>query len=261
MIFYFSGTGNSHGVAEELAIRLHDEVCNLADVAMGMVSPMTWTGHETLGFVFPVYGWRPPSLVREAIRILSVSVPPKYLFFICTCGDDTGKTSRVFSRWLDEVGLHCDAGFSVTMPNTYVCLPGFDVDSKAVERQKLADARKRIDEIVGRIRVGWKGMDCHEGGMPWLKTYVLYGFFSKFLMSAGPFHATADCISCGKCEVACPLHNVKLRNGRPEWGRNCAMCLSCYHHCPKHAVAYRKLTLRKGQYVFPIAWWKAEREQ
>ena len=40
-------------------------------------------------------------------------------------------------------------------------------------------------------------------------------------------------------------------NAKPVWGDNCAMCLSCYHHCPKHAVEYGRQTMMKGQYLFP----------
>ena len=38
----------------------------------------------------------------------------------------------------------------------------------------------------------------------------------------------------------------------PEWQHNgrCTCCLSCYHHCPRHAINYGSITRRRGQYYF-----------
>ena len=260
MILYFSGTGNSHWVAEFLTIRTGDEMYNMADVVTGSLSLRALKKNESLGFVFPVYGWRPPAVVRRVLDSLPDAYTPAYLYFVCTCGDDTGKTARVFSRWVQDKGWHCKAGFSVTMPNTYVCLPGFDVDPKPVESGKLDAAVRRMEDIVRKVADEYSGTDCHEGAFPRLKTYVLGWFFKHFLMGAAPFRSASGCIGCGKCQAVCPLHNVRMKNGRPEWGRHCAMCLACYHHCPKHAVAYGNRTRGKGQYVFPAIARKAVRE-
>ena len=37
----------------------------------------------------------------------------------------------------------------------------------------------------------------------------------------------------------------------PHWGNRCAMCLRCYHSCPRNAVAYGKATAGKGRYMAP----------
>ena len=260
MILYFSGTGNSRWVAEMLAVRTGDEMYAMADVVAGTLQLRLLTEEESLGFVFPVYGWMPPAMVRKTIEALSDAHAPKYLYFVCTCGDDAGKATRVFARWLVEKGWHCDAGFSVVMPNTYVCLPGFNVDAEDVEHQKLVAAMSRMEVVASVVTDKGRVVDCHEGAFPWLKTYVLGWFFGHFLMSPRLFLATSDCVACGKCEMVCPLHNIRMKDGRPKWGNDCAMCLSCYHHCPRHAVAYGKRTRGKGQYVFPPTVWKVGKE-
>lgn len=250
MIYYFSGTGNSRGVAEFLADCLGDEVRSLMDAVGARDTQEKPRTDEAVGIVFPVYGWRPPEIVLRLLSRLLHEVNPGYLYFVCTCGDDTGKTSRVFSRFVEALGRHCRAGFSVTMPNTYVCLPGFDVDPPEKASAKLSAAPERIKEIALHIKKRRAVHDCHEGAMPWLKTYVLGAFFKRHLMSPAPFRATVDCVSCGACAKVCPLQNIHLENGRPVWGLHCAVCLSCYHHCPKHAVAYGNRTRHKGQYLF-----------
>lgn len=251
MIYYFSGTGNSAWVAKTLANTLADKAVCLSTAMLHNEYRCSLGSDEPLGFVFPIYGWMPPAIVLRFMEQLAIANPPAYVYFVCTCGDDTGKASRVFSESVAKKGWCCKAGFSVTMPNTYVCLPGFDVDTKEVENAKLHAAKSRVEEITTSVEKRTTGFDCHEGAWPWVKTYVLGSLFSRFLMSPAPFRSTADCISCRKCERSCPLHNIRMENERPQWGENCSLCLSCYHHCPKHAVAYGNQTRRKGQYVHP----------
>ena len=248
VLFYFSGTGNSRWVAGQLADAL-DEVAVRVTEALQAPSAFSLRPDEPLGFVFPVYAWGPPPLVLELVRALRLPTVPAYVYFVCTCGDDTGRTAEVFGKAVRERGWTCKAGFSVTMPNTYVCLPGFDVDAPAVERRKRDEAVARVGETAARIRERWAGTDCHEGGFPWLKTYVLRPFFHRYLMSPRHFHTVEACTGCGGCARVCPLHNIQLKNGRPVWGDRCTMCLACYHHCPQRAVRYGRSTEDKGQYV------------
>lgn len=204
---------------------------------------------EKVGFVFPVYAWGPPAIVLHFIHQLQMPAP-EYLFFVCTCGDDTGRTAQIFSAAVSRKGWQCAAGYSVTMPNTYVSLPGFDVDDEDVEARKVQNAVARVrfinEEIASKVRM--KQYNCHEGAIPFTKSYVLRPLFNTFLMSSKPFHATEACVGCKKCEKACPVNNIKMAERRPVWGSNCTQCLACYHVCPVHAVQYGKRTRGKGQY-------------
>ena len=163
MLLYFSGTGNSRWVANSLAKLLNERVCALLDVA-ARPSLFDLKEGEALGFVFPVYAWGPPVLVTDILARLQAKQVPSYVYFVCTCGDDTGKTAAIFSRAVQEKGWMCRAGFSVIMPETYVCLPGFDVDPKDKERKKLREAVGRIEEIARYVAGRAEKEDCNEGG-------------------------------------------------------------------------------------------------
>ena len=157
--------------------------------------------------------------------------------------------TQIFSSAVTRKGWQCVAGYSVTMPNTYVSLPGFDVDDKDIETQKVQNAVARVrfinEEITSRAQM--KQYNCHEGALPFTKSYLLRPLFNAFLMSPKPFHATEACIGCKKCEKVCPVGNITVTD-RPVWGGNCTQCLACYHVCPVHAVEYGKMTGKKGQY-------------
>lgn len=247
MIFYFSGTGNSLWIARQLAEILNDELIPIAETN-SLERTYSLKKGEKVGFVFPVYAWAPPKIVLDFVEQVQLE-QPDYLYFVCTCGDDVGKTAEVFKKALNKRHWTCNAGYSVTMPNTYVSLPGFDVDNRILEQMKVHNAKARVRFIAEELakKVQMTSFNCHEGSFPRLKTYLLRPFFNRFLMSPKPFHATDRCTACKRCEHKCPMHNIKVED-RPRWGNRCSQCLACYHTCPFQAIQYGNRTKGKGQY-------------
>ena len=160
------------------------------------------------------------------------------------------------------------------MPDSYVCLPGFDVDKPEERDRKLAQFRPRVREIAEQVERRAVVMDIHRGRFPWIKTNVLGWFFRKYLITDKPFRTTSDCISCGLCAKVCPMHNIELapacgessrssRGSRVQeimfnaqcsmfnvrWLGHCTGCLACYHHCPTRAIRFGRRTEKKGQYL------------
>ena len=252
MIFYFSGTGNSEWIANQLSKGQNEDLVFIPEALKNEALEFDLQKDEKIGFVFPIYSWAPPEIVLRFINRISLKeYQNQYLFFVCSCGDDTGLTQQVLVKALNDKGWLCHAGFSVTMPNNYVLRPGFDVDTKELERIKLANAVPRLTEINALISRREKIFSCHEGSLPFLKTRIINPLFNRFQMSPKHFYATDSCISCKRCEKVCPVDNVKLQKGIPVWGKNCTSCLACYHVCPQQAVQYGKRTRNKGQYFNP----------
>ena len=168
--------------------------------------------------------------------------------------------------YADEVlekalGRKLDAVFSVQMPNTYVCLPGFDVDSPEVCQAKYAKEESVVKEIAACVKERKSVRRLKRGLFPWTKTYIIRPLFNRYLLTDMYFNVDASrCISCGKCKKACPVENILIstppkgeRGGGlalPHWQSHCAGCLACYHACPHHAINFGKMTQKKGQYTF-----------
>ena len=91
-----------------------------------------------------------------------------------------GTTNAVVARMLLRLNLKLSACFSLTMPNDYVLMRGFEVDADAVRDQKLAAAVDQLDKIEARMRVG--STDAaglyNPGRMAWLKTFIWSILFS-----------------------------------------------------------------------------------
>ena len=250
MILCFTGTGNSRFVADKIASRLSDTVV-MMDMS-GDFCPAT--DDRCVVWVFPVHAWSVPPVVAQYIMSLpdGTFADEARHYMVATCGDDIGHTDRVWRALMRARGWADVGAFSVQMPNTYVLLPGFDVDSADVEAEKLRKAECRIDDIARIIGNGGDDVDVVPGVFPAVKTRVLGPLFRKFLMSPRPFRADESrCSGCGRCAANCPMKNIAMVDGRPKWGDRCAMCLACYHGCGSDAVEYGNATRKKGRYRGP----------
>jgi len=254
MIFYFSGTGNSEWIARQVAAYQNEKLISIAEEMIDLNNTFQYTlgESEMIGFVFPVYSWAPPAIVKKFIKkICFTNYNSHYCFFICSCGDEAGLTQKIMREVICMKEWEWKAAFSVIMPNNYVSLPGFDTDPKELEKKKLDDSVGDVQRINGLLASRTEYyFDCKKGSFAFLKSRIINPLFNKYQVTAKPFYATDDCISCGLCEKHCPMHNVKV-DGKPVWGDNCTSCLACYHICPRHAIHYGKATLKKHQYFHP----------
>lgn len=262
MIFYFSATGNSRWAAFQLATRLKEPLVDITDALAGNCTYTLQKG-ERIGLVFPVHGWRPPRIIAEFISKLKIknygSLPP-YSFVLLSAGDNIGLTYDYLkemihrNHFLDALN-RIDAAFNILMPETYVGLPGMDVDKPEKEKKKITGAGKLLSEIVQLIRKDYQGeYKLVKGCAPWVLSNILGGFFTHVLIKDRYFHIdTAKCIQCGKCAEVCPVQDITGGQGKyPEWLHNgkCLTCFACYHHCPGHAIEWGRMTQHKGQYYF-----------
>ena len=243
MIYYFSGCGNSRYVAEELGRLTHDTVVNLTEVDNPAVP-------SVVGIVCPVYSWAVPHLVDDFVRQLASQPAPDYCYLACTCGDNVGRTVERFARLLRRQGWHLHAAFSFVMPETYVNVKGFNLDTPEGAQRKIDAVRERLPQVAQHILQRDPVVDVVKGGAPWLKTTLANPLFYGLLITDKKFVVHDTCISCGLCEQVCPLHNITLHDGRPSWHGHCTNCMACYHHCPKNAIHFGTATEGKGQYFF-----------
>ena len=272
MIFYFSGTGNSKWAAKTLALETGDTLVSIPEVINSNCS-FTLEKDEHVGFIFPIHGWRVPSIVKEFITKLTIktlgedtSHVKHYCFCLVTAGDAIGKAMERFQQQLKSVtvndALSLKAVCSLIMPESYVGLPGMDVDTKEKELEKKELASKQLKEFSNILKQHphkdsnqiWGWNQLIRGPIPYFFSGPVGGFFERFLITDKPFHVDSRrCVKCGICANVCPVSDIKGGLGfEPEWLHNgkCLTCFSCYHHCPHHAIEFGKRTQKKGQYFY-----------
>lgn len=243
MIVYFSGTGNSQHVATRLSECLSENCIFL--------HPNMVLDHvQRLIFVFPIYSWGVPPYVLLCLKTLRIQPNNVKVWMVATCGDDAGLAGKMFAKAVKAKGWQYLGAMTVQMPNNYVCMKGFDTDPADVEQAKLDTAEAQIHSVISVIQGTKEEKPYLKGKFAWLKTRAVYPWFVKHAMSPTKFTATDACIGCGGCANSCPVDNIVMKDGKPSWNNDCAFCLSCYHHCPSHAIDYDNKTKNKGQYSY-----------
>jgi NAD-dependent dihydropyrimidine dehydrogenase PreA subunit/flavodoxin len=258
MIFYFSSTGNSKWAAETVAKTLGDRLIYIPDAIDSGSYEYALASQERLGFIFPVHGWRPSIIVRRFIKSLKINeydASSTYSYMLVTAGDTIGRTTEIFRKDLRQRGINLDSAFSIQMPESYIGLPGFELDTTEREAQKIAQARKDMNEYIEYISERRRGLvRTVKGSSPWFYSGPVGSIFLHQIISDRKFRVDPDlCIKCGLCAKICPVHDIDGGPGKaPAWKHNglCLSCFSCYHHCPKEAISYGKATQGKGQYFF-----------
>lgn len=265
MIFTLSCTGNTRWAADLLAQMTNDKVVSIFDAINGDCSYRLRAG-ERVGFCLPVHGWRLQPLVRDFIAKLNLVVLTAdegrahngtlshYCYFLITCGDSCGEYGEQLETALAAKGLQVRSTCSVIMPESYVGLPFMDVDTDVREAEKKMNARSTVLEFADIVAENRSvRMLVHKGSMPRFYSRVLGKFFYRFLVTDKRFKVDAGkCVGCGKCKSHCPVGNMAMTGGRPEWLHTgkCLTCMACYHYCPEKAISFWKFTGKKGQYYF-----------
>ena len=130
MIFYYSGCGNSKFIAQSIAEAFNEKLVFIPEAQRDNNFEYDLSENEMLGFVYPIYSWRPPHLVDEFVNQFIIKGKPSYVWTAVTCGDNVGETESIFRKELKDRGLELDAAFCFKMPNTYVNMMGMSVDSE-----------------------------------------------------------------------------------------------------------------------------------
>ncbi len=188
MIFYFSATGNSKYAAERIASAAGDRTVFLRDAVRGRSYRYDVSREERIGFVFPVYFWGLPSILRFFVEKLELTgYRDQYIYAVMTCGGSTGGAADQLTGLLEKKGLSLSAQFGIPMVDNYV--PMFKVVGPEEAEARLDAAEEYIDEAARAIRA--KGLGdynrCrgHDGGpLPPVRPRPVH----QALCGDGPLH-------------------------------------------------------------------------
>lgn len=242
MVLYFSGTGNSRYVAKKIAEISGDETISINQrLKTRDYSPVK--SDKALVFVGPVYGGRLPRVMTDYIQKTKFISTGK-AYFVVTCAATPWQTEKYVRKLCAEKGFALLGFNSIVMPQGYVA--GGGTQPKAVNDKILKEAEPKIINTAKLIR-NRQLLPKEKLGKA-LMSRVLNPIMYSMMISAKGFSATDKCTGCGKCEVRCPLNNIRLKNGRPVWGKECTHCMACIAGCPAQAIEYGKKTQGKPRY-------------
>ncbi len=245
-IYFFTGTGNSLKIAKDLAEKLGD--CQLISIAKALQQDQIVATSEKVGFIFPLYYWGLPRIVYDFIEKIVLD-NTNYLFAVITKdGDMEGIPLIQIERLLSEKSKPFSAGFFINMPNNNIV--DDILNSEKVSQEKLKEAKNQVDRIYKIIEEN-KILEIEPAKRTKSIEKTNKIFRDHVYENDKFFYADDNCTSCGICETVCPVNNIILVDGKPQWQHKCQQCLACINYCPEQSIQYGDKTLEKGRYHHP----------
>ena len=244
MIIYFSGTGNSLYAAKNL-LDGDEKLISMAELMNNGDYAIELDDNERLGFVFPVYFYTVPSIVKEFLDKVEIK-NAGYVFSVITCGGGTAQASVVLKKILGRKGIKLSYFRELVMPDNSMLF--YQIPGTEMAKGRLDIAKKEIEGIRNDLR---ERKTTLIGNQAPLSNLLGAGF--KLFSGTKKFYAEDSCISCGLCERNCPQQVIKLEKGRPIWTKaNCCKCSACINRCPVKAIQYGNKTKNRKRYVNPL---------
>lgn len=247
MIIYFSGTGNSEYVAKRIGKEINDEVLNLFEKIQNndysnLASDRPWV------LVVPTYTWRIPRIVHEWLMKTELG-ENRDIYFVMTCAGSIGYAGKYLKNLCVAKDMNYKGCVSIIMPNNYIVLS--KTPNKKDSLATITQAEQKIFDTVNYIKNNLPFPEAHVTFKDKFNSSLLNDIFYPLFVHSKKFYATNTCISCGKCKNVCPLGNIQIENGKPNWGNHCTHCMACICRCPKEAIQYGKNTNDRVRYVCP----------
>lgn len=247
-IYYFTGTGNSLQIAQDIAKGIgSNEINKISEYKGEKIKNVS--GKDTLTIVFPAYYGGIPRIIDRFLD--SLNVDENIMIYVVTnCNNLYGKAIKQVSTKLSAKNLKISGGWVINMPGNYI--PMYDVNSSSVQEKKFAEEKKAVSSIVEIIRMR-KSIEIKNAHplINALFTKIEYKYIDQVPDMDKNFAATDKCIGCSKCASLCPVGNIVMKDGKPQWQHHCEMCLACLQHCPKEAIEFGEKSVGRKRYVNP----------
>lgn len=242
-LYYFTGTGNSLWLTKQMQEHIPD--CEIKSIPEAVDKSQLAAEGERVGIVTPLYFYGLPEIVLRFIKEGDLSMV-RYTFIVVTHGGPPFVEGGVIEQTeslMAEKGMRLDASFMQWMPGNFIlwygAFPGF------VHNLQLKYAKRRARKIA---RIISSSGSRHERGNPLVTKMIAQREYPKWLNGLS---TTDACNACGICERVCPVKNVRLQNGTPQWQHTCQQCMVCIQYCPKEAIQYKEITRNRKRYRNP----------
>jgi ferredoxin len=248
VIYYFTGTGNSLKIAKDIAEKLGD--ATLIPVAQAVTRASIDPGADAVGIVFPVYMWGMPLIMSDFVKKLAVK-NNAYIFGVTNYGGNKAGALIQLDRELKAKGLKLSSSFGIKMPGNYTPMYG----AIAMDKQQKFFTREQeiTSEIAETVKTRKPNKIASDNFLVnAILSSVIYPNGSKQIPGSDKkFFADEKCNSCGICAQVCPVANIKMVEGKPQWLHHCQQCLACLQWCPQVAIQFGPKTAMRKRYQHP----------
>lgn len=257
-ILYFSGTGNTWYVAKSIKVALEakgaEVVCHSIEEGEVNSTEKIESFIEKVDKVlvgYPIYGSVAPKIMVDFLEALP-SVDNKSISAFTTVALASGDGSLVYKALLESKGFIYESGQDFITSNNFN-VPIFANVLKHGNEQKIinrnakasrkairfAEALMKNESIVqGDHLIGKLLGDTQRKHVVQLIKRVNEDLYVE----------KSRCVGCKRCEVICPVENIKMINEIASIENHCIACMRCYHFCPTKAINITEKSLDENKW-------------
>ncbi len=245
-IYYFSGTGNSLNVAQNLSKKFeHSEIISIPHV----INKTNNITGEIIGIVCPIYFHNMPSIIRDFVKKIK---EVKYLFIVYAGAGDLGLCVKRTKKFFIAQNINLSSLFSIPMPDNST----LHVKSEEKQKEMFNNVEKKTDDIVKIVNGKREYFDRNTSSL--YETFIDPGIMAKFVYRDinkldKDFITDEKCIGCSTCREVCPVDNITMKDNKPVWKLNnrCQACLACYNWCQNGSIKHVSVNPKIERYHNP----------
>jgi ferredoxin len=242
-IYYFSGTGNTLWSAKKIAQLLGDD-CTVFNIAAEMRKPALSIEAEMVIFLFPVYAYQTPLLVRRFLT--QATIRATYIAALVTFGSDPGGALAEVYRILKRKKVVLSFAGSIPAVENYIPIFGPPSDEK---KEKYLALQKNVTETMA---LAIKEQKTNQV----MSFRPFSGFISFLFRIAKPlfvkgYTVTDRCNGCALCAKICPAGAISILEHRPVFSGKCEHCQACLNWCTMRAIRYIRINPDSKRYHHP----------
>lgn len=198
--------------------------------------PALFAAHDTICVVYPIYGSRPPYIMREFAQRHSEHFAGKRLIILVTQLIFSGDGARSFLDFFPKGHMQVIYAEHFLMPNNVCNFFLLRKTSAKRTARHLRRAQQKIAHITvdltdGRVKL--------RGFNAWAKVLGAVQGRHWPAIEAKAMHSVRvndGCTGCGLCVKICPMENLSMSDGRVATHDRCSICYRCINRCPTQAI-------------------------
>lgn len=223
-VLYFTATGNSLHVAK----RIGGELCS---IPKAIKTANCSFSDEKIGLVFPIYGLSVPAFIEEFLR--KVKLDSSYIFAVMSYGFYDGGAATHLLEIAKRRGITFSYINTIKMVDNY--LPTYNME-KQIKNESKKQIEEHLDKIITDISDSRQWIVKNSGFDTLMTKLFLRAWTRRSQGIANSFSIEDTCTKCAVCAKVCPVDNILLQCGKPEFGSSCITCLACTQNCPQNAI-------------------------